>query len=250
MEADGMAKEFEVRWEGELVGSPPEVWDAITVHTAGWLWQVDYEPRLGGLERGLASQGGTVTAWDPARLFTTRIEFDDGAFNELDYVIEPRGTGSYLRYAHSGMFGDDYDVQLDMCRQHTAFYQHTLGEYLGHFSGRDAAHFTLDAPAASKQGGFAAFRRALGIADDIAVGDKVRLAPEGMNPIEGVVDYATGPFLGVRAEDTMYRFFGRDHWGPPVGVALHLFGEDPDQDALKEVWNTWLAGVFVTEGVA
>jgi hypothetical protein len=249
MEADGMAKEFEVRWEGELPGSPREVWDAITVHTAGWLWQIDYEPWLGGSERGLASAGGTVTVWDPSRHFTTRIEFDDGAFNQLDYIIEPRGTGSYLRYVHGGMFADNYEQQLDMCQRHTAFYQHTLGEYLGHFSGRDAAHFTVDAPAASVAGGFSVLRRALGVADDVVVGDKVRLAPEGLTPIEGVVDYATGPFLGVRGGDTLYRFFGRDEWGYPVGVALHLFSEGADKETERRAWNAWLAGVFATEGV-
>jgi uncharacterized protein YndB with AHSA1/START domain len=251
MEADGMAKEFEVRWEGDLPGSPEEVWDAITVHTAGWLWQVDYEPRLGGSERGVASVGGTVTAWDPARHFTTRIEYDDGAFNQLDYVIEARGTGSYLRYVHGGMFADDeYDQQLDMCQRHTEFYLHTLGEYVGCFSGRDAVHFTVDAPAASAEGGFAVLRRALGIAGDVVAGDKVHLTPRGLTPIEGVVDYATGPFLGVRGADTLYRFFGRDEWGRPTGVALHLYSEGAGKETERRAWNAWLTGVFATEGAA
>jgi hypothetical protein len=48
----------------------------------------------------------------------------------------------------------------------------------------------------------------------------------GVLEIDGVVDYDTPSFLGVRTEDALYRFFGRDAWGWPVGATWHGFGTD------------------------
>jgi hypothetical protein len=246
-----MATEFQVQWEGELPGTPQEVWDAFTIHTAGWIWQIDYEPRVGGTERGLTGGGGTVAAWDPPRHFVTRAGHEgDDDFNQLDYVLEPRGAGTHLRYEQRGMLAEDYDRQLDACRQHTAFYNHSLAEYLGHFSGRDAAYVSAAGPETSAHGGLAALRRALGLADDGAAGDRVRLRPAGIEPIDGVVDYATHAFLGVRSADALYRFYGRDAWGWPVAVGHHLFAGGADQAASEQAWTAWIAGVFATEAVA
>jgi len=252
MGADGMAREFEVRWEGELRATPQDVWDAFTLHADGWLWKIEYEPWVGGAERGLTSGGGTVTAWDPPRHFATRTRPEDetDGFNELDYLLEPRGAGTYLRYLHRGVLAEDYDRQLDACRQHTAFYNHSLGEYACHFSGRKPTYVAAEGPDTSAQGGFAALRRALGVAGDLTAGDRVRLTPAGLEPIDGVVDYATHAFLGVRSADALYRFYGRDAWGWPVGVAHHLFADGADEAASELAWSGWLDGVFAIEAVA
>lgn len=162
---------------GVLPASPQHVWDAFTVHTAGWYWEIAYEPRVGGAERGLTPGGGTVTAWDPPRHFATRAEGEGAGFNELDYLVAPHRPGAHLRFMHRGVIGEDYDRQLDACRQHTAFYYHPLGEYLRHFRGRDAAYVAAEAPQASTRGGFAAVRRALGLAGDVTAGGRVRLTP-------------------------------------------------------------------------
>jgi hypothetical protein len=237
-----MTEEFEVTWEGELPASPREVWDAFTARTAGWLWDIDYEPRPGGTERGLTGGGGTVTVWEPHRRFVTRAV---GDVNQLDYVLEPRGEATYLRFTHRGALAGDYDLELDACRRHTAFYYHSLGEYLRHFPGRDAAYVSVQAPETSARDGFSAVRRALGVTADVAVGDRVRLEPAGT---EGVVDYATSEFLGVRGADALYRFYGRDRWNRPVGVAVHRFGGGADEAA--RAWGAWLDDVFSTEAVA
>jgi hypothetical protein len=244
-------REFEVRWEGELPGTAQEVWDAITLHADGWLWKLEYEPRVGGAVRGLSRHGGTVTAWDPARHLATRTEGADGWFNNLDYILEPRGDGTYLRYMHtSALPEDDYDRELDACRRHTTFYNHSLSEYVLHFAGREAVYVSAEGPEVSAQGGFAALRRALGLQQDVAAGDRVRLTPAGLEPIEGVVDYETDAFLGVRSDEALYRFYGRDAWGYPVGVAHHLFGSGVDAAAQEKAWGDWLSGVFATEAVA
>jgi hypothetical protein len=246
-----MARDFEVRWEGELPAPPEVVWDGFTAHTDGWLWRIDYEPRVGGRERGLTREGGTVTAWDPPRHFGTRAT-DGGTFNQLDYRLEPRGAGSYLRYVHTGgLSDDDYDVQLDACEQHTAFYYHSLGEYVRHFPGRRAVYVSVDAPpASSAPGGFAAVRRALGVPDDVTVGDAVRLTPAGIDPIDGIVDYVTEAFLGVRSADALHRVYGRDVWGWPVGVAHHLFAPGVVPSAAERAWGAWLDGVHAGKEVA
>jgi hypothetical protein len=101
------------------------------------------------------------------------------------------------------------------------------------------------APEASARDGFAAVRRALKVTAGVAVGDRVRLEPAGT---EGVVDYATSAFLGVRGADALYRFYGRDRWDWPVAVAVHRFGGGADEAA--PAGGAWLHDVFSTEAVA
>ena len=161
-------QEFEVRYEGELPATPAAVWDAIAVHAGGWLWPIAYEPRVGGAERGLTSGGGTVTAWDPPRRLATRAERrEDGWWNALDYQLEPCRAGTRVHYAHTGVFtGDDHALQDDACRAHTAFYYHSLGQYVEHFAGREATYVSADGPAGSaRPGAFAALRDVLGVGD-------------------------------------------------------------------------------------
>jgi uncharacterized protein YndB with AHSA1/START domain len=239
-------KEFEVRFEGELPATPHDVWEAVTLHTTGWLWGISYEQRVGGAERGLSPNGGTVTVWEPPRHFATRAEGSDGWFNILDYALEPRTGGTFMRYVHTSVLPEDsYDVELDACRKHTALYNHTLAEYLRHFKGREAAYASADGPEVSaRPGAFAALRRGLGLGEGAATGDRVRLTPDGPEAIDGVIDYATPEFLGVRSGEALYRFFGRDAFGWPVGVALHLFGDGGDVERAGEAWRVWLDGLF------
>jgi hypothetical protein len=243
-----MAREFEMRWEGQLAGTPAQVWDAFTRHADGFLWEVEYEPREGGAERGLSSEGGLVTVWDPPRRFVTYAGRDDGWWNEVEYVLEPRDGGTQLRYTHrSVVTRGDADVEIDACRHHTDFYNHSLGEYVGHFAGRDATYVTADAPAGSAHGGTARVREALGLPADAAVGDRVRLTPAGLPPLEGVVDYVAPAFVGVRTADSLFRVYGRDAWGWPVSIAEHLFTPAVDAAARSRAWTAWLAGLFTTE---
>ena len=83
---------------------------------------------------------------------------------------------------------------------------------------------------------FETLKRELGASEE---GDRVSL-PNGGG--DGVVDYATPAFLGVRTGDALYRFFGRNHFGGPVGMSIHHFG-DVDVDAATRDWSEWLNGV-------
>ena len=241
-----MAKEFELSLEVELPATPDTVWAAITTpQTEGWLWRIDYEPRLGGAERGLTSGGGAVTAWEPDRRFATRAE-KPGWFNQLEYELEPRGDATGLRFRHTTEFEDDtFARQSAACLAHTDFYYHSLGEYVRHFAGRPVTYVTADGPPASTApGSFAAARRALGVPDGAQAGDRVQAVLPGAGRVEATVDYLTEEFLGLRTDDALYRIYGRDAWGWPVGAAHHLFRDDVDGAAAERAWNAWLGGLF------
>jgi hypothetical protein len=236
-----MTKESEVRFEGFLPATPADTWAAITAGTGGWLWPIEYEPRDGGAESGLTPNGGMVTAWKPTRHFVTYSEDEQGWFNTLEYFLEPKDGGTYLRFTHNTVL-DNWDVEYDACRQHTDFYYHSLGQYLEHFNRRPVQYFSADAlEASTKPEAFEPVRKAIGAT---AVGDRVRFEVPGVDEIDGVVDYLTPNFIGVRTEDALYRFYGRNVWGWPVGIGHHLFAENADKDKAEKAWTAWLNGLY------
>jgi hypothetical protein len=242
-----MGKEFEIRREIVMHTTPQEAWDAVTTATGAWLWPMEYEPRTGGA----AAFGGTVTVWDPPHHLASRVEGPEGWFNQVETVVEGRAEGkTYLRWVHSGIFTDDWDNQYDGANQHTDFYLHTLEQYLLHFSRRPVTYASADGPAASNApDGFAVLRNALGLTDATAQGDTVRVDLPGTGPVDAVVDYLHPHFLGLRTADAMYRFFGRNAFGAPVGIAVHSFagGTSTDgvaDDATGQAWQSWVNGVY------
>ncbi|MFJ6567263.1 SRPBCC domain-containing protein [Streptomyces sp. NPDC091292] len=244
-----MSKEFEIVRELEVDATPQQVWDAITTGTAGWLWPSEFEPREGGATAG----GGVVTAWDPPHRFTTRVESDDmpgQSLNLLDQTVEPRDDGkrAWVRYVHSGILTDDWDNQYDGATKHTTFYLHTLTQYLTHFTGRPAAYTAVNGPAASTApDAFVTVARALGLFDDAGEGTRLRVQGPDGRVLDAVVDYRDPYFIGLRTDDAMYRFFGRNHWGAPVGVAVHDFGPSALGGEARESgsgWQGWLEKVF------
>lgn len=236
---------FEVTWETTMAGTPQQVFDAITARCAAWIWEIDYEPRLGGAERGLTQAGGTVTAWEPGRRFETRAAGADGWFNRLCWELEQdaeRG-GTRVTYRHeSAAEAGDWQRIYDECVAHTDFYRHSLGQYVAHFAGREARYVGIETEAAG-----AAVRAGLGLGAGAAVGDRVRLAAAGLAAVEGVVDYLTPDFLGVRGDDLLFRVYGREAWGDPSTVALHLFDPAADAAAAERAWKEWIT---TTEAVA
>jgi hypothetical protein len=170
-------------------------------------------------------------------------------FNALEFQIEAREGGtSVLRYMHSGIFVDDWDSQLDAVQQHTDFYLHTLSEYLEHFCGRKVTYIgdvpggILGPPVSAGADGFERLQRALGVGG--SEGDAVTFALAGPAASAGVIDYRRPNFLGVRSADALYRFFGRNAFGKPVGMSIHAFADDVDAEQVKGEWQRWLASVF------
>jgi uncharacterized protein YndB with AHSA1/START domain len=241
--------QFECRREIELPATPDQVWAAVATPegNAAWLFPNEIAPGPGAKT---ADGATTTTAWDPPRHFAVRTQQGEW-FNALEFAIEGRQGGTTrLRYVHSGIFVENWDAQYDAVQQHTDFYLHTLAEYLRYFNGRVATYIGggpggLQAPAASTAGGsFERLKSALGLADSVSEGASVRLAPRGLPPFDAVVDYLRPNFLGLRTVDGLYCFFGRNAFGAPVGLSLHLFGEVTNPEHIVQTWQTWLEGVF------
>jgi hypothetical protein len=55
-----------------------------------------------------------------------------------------------------------------------------------------------------------------------------------------VVDYANEYFLGLRTQDALYRFFGREAWDMPTGMTAHLFAADADEQRTAKAWSAWM----------
>lgn len=242
-----MSKEFEIAREFEVDVPPEKVWEAITTGTGGYLWPMDPpEPREGGS----GPFGSTVTAWDPPHRYTNRTEdvgFPIQSLNQLDYTIEPRDEGrrAWVRYVHSGIFTDDWNNQYDGASKHTNFYLHTLCEYLTHFAPRPVAFAQLQGPRASQtHHALAAVAHALGLADDTTAGTEVIAQGPGGRTLDAVLDYRNPYFIGLRTDSALIRFFGRGHWGAPLGISVHDFAPDADAEANENAWQDWLNGVF------
>jgi uncharacterized protein YndB with AHSA1/START domain len=242
-----MSREFEVAREIDLPAAPEDVWTAITAENAAWQFPSDLE-----LPEGDApAEGSPIKTWDPPNRLVIRTESPDGTFNSLDYAIEARGGGTaHVRYVHSGILADGWEDQYDAIGGHTDFYFHTLAQYLEHFKGRQVIY--VGQPSAGIEGPDSAgtpdamdtLRAALGVAAGSGVGSEVHASLGDAGSLDGVVDYSTPEFLGVRTDDGLYRFFGRNHYGGVVGMSAHLFRDDVDADAREAELKAWLDGVY------
>jgi hypothetical protein len=244
-----MSREFEITREIDLPAGPRDVWTAITADTAAWQFPTGMEIPAGTTP----SPDAPVTTWDPPKRLVIRMESPDGTFNALDYSIEARAGGTaHLRYVHSGILADEWEDQYDAIDGHTDFYLHTLAQYLEHFNGRPATY--VGQPSSGIEGPEAAgaadametLRSALGIGQDAAVGEAVHAQLGDAGPLDGVIDYATPQFLGVRTDDSLYRFFGRNHFGSVVGMSAHVFRDDADAVGAEAALKRWLASVYAS----
>ena len=234
------AREFEIAREVELAATPEQVWEAITTRQGIAGWFMDQEPVPEAFQ----------TVSDPPRRL--RIELpaaENGATHAFEYVIEALSGGhTRLRFVHSGFLGNDWEGEFDF-QELTAhgwdMYLHTLAEYLEHFQGRPVVYVEVDAPQESAtEAAWPVLLGGLGLAPSVTQGDRVRLTPEGLPPIEGVADYVAATFLGVRTEDALYRFHGRASLGMPIAVGHHLFREEVDAERERAAWQTWFDRVF------
>jgi hypothetical protein len=165
----------------------------------------------------------------------------------MEYLIEGREGGStVLRFVHSGFFGDDWGAEYEDKTSHGwDMYLHTLAEYLRYFTGRPGTYIYAVGPTTTEgQDNWTVLTQALGVTGPVGKGDRVRLTPEGLAPIEGVVDYAApeaGEFLGVRGTDALYRFHGDCG---QISVGHHLYAPDVDGEQAAKAWQEWLNRLF------
>jgi uncharacterized protein YndB with AHSA1/START domain len=231
-----MAREFELRKEIALEATPEQVWEAISTGPGltAWFMPMSLDP-----------DSGMVTAWEPGRRLAIRTPpAEDGSMQAFEYVIEARDRGStVLRFVHSGFAGDDWSDEYEaMTSKGWDMYLHTLAQYFEHFAGRSARYVGAEGPPASAEPG--AWPALLGLNRPVSRGDRVRLAPAGPAPIEGVVDYVSPDYLGVRTSDALYRFHRRAALGLPVAVGHHVYTAQVDPDEAAKSWQAWLDALF------
>jgi uncharacterized protein YndB with AHSA1/START domain len=246
-----MPHEFELRKEITLDATPEQVWEAIATGPgidAWFMGRNQVEPREGGRSSMTIAghtEEGTVTAWEPPRRFAYRGGSpDDAEFMAFEWVVQGRDDGTtVLRLVQSGVLGDDWETEYDALTKGWDMYLHQLGQYLAYFSGRTATPVMAVQPGAGDaEQVWSRFSAGLGLAGPATVGDRVRLAPEGTAPIEGVVDYVSPQALGVRTDDGLYRFI-RGFDGS-VAVGHHLFADDVDPKEAELAWQAWLSRLF------
>jgi uncharacterized protein YndB with AHSA1/START domain len=247
-----MGKAFDLTFDREIDASPQEVWDAISTGSgldAWFMGRNEVKPGAGGAWRsetaGMTMQSSIVTWQPPERLVTTVPPEPDGSTHTFEYTLEPRGSGTAIRWHHSGFIGSEHwEAEYEGMSEGDPVYFDKLVEYLTYFRGRTAATVNVFLPGpADKEAAWARYREALGLDHDVSRGDTVRLTPAGLPPIDGVVDVRTTSFFGVRSDDAMYRFM-HVVWNATVGLGHHLFAEGLDSARVEDAWRTWLEGVF------
>jgi uncharacterized protein YndB with AHSA1/START domain len=248
-----MPREFELNTEITVDATPEEVWDAITTGPGVDSWfmgRADLEPGEGGTVRfdlGVYAMESKITTWDPPHRFEHRAEVEpDGTFRAFEFMIEGREHGStVVRAVLSGFLGgDNWETEYNALSEDGPIYTHTLGEYLTHFRGRTAQPITgFGSRVIDRETYWSRLRTSLGLGADVTVGDDVHLAPEGLPPIDGVVDYLSPTQLGVRSTDGLFRWvhglFGT------VVLGHHLFDQQIDeQPDAERAWTIWLDRTF------
>jgi len=248
-----MPREFELRKEITLDATPEQVWEAIATGPgidAWFMGRNQVEPRQGGrmsMTIGEHTEEATVTAWEPPRRLAYRGGSPDGSeFMAFEWLIEGRDDGTcVLRLVQSGVLGEDWEAEYDALARGWNMYLHQLAQYLRFFRGRPVTPVMAMLPGA---GGadhvWSVLSAGLGLSGPATEGDKVRLTPEGLEPIEGVVDYVSPEALGVRTDDGLYRFI-RGYDGT-VAAGHHLFSGDVDPTEAERAWQRWLARLFQT----
>jgi len=234
-----MGKPFEIRRDVELEAGPEQVWESIATGPGLATWFMPME---------LDRDSPMVTSWEPGRRLGVRTPpADDGSFQTFDYRLEgagPRRTA--LRFSHSGFTGDDWgDKFEELTGAGWDMYLHTLGQYFVHFAGRAAVYVEAEAPAASADpASWPRLVAALGLAEPVEPGEAVRFDLPGVGSVEGVVDYATPTFIGLRAPLALIRFHGRSALGMPVAVSQHTYLTTFDISSAQRGWEAWLASTF------
>ena len=108
-----------------------------------------------------------------------------------------------------------------------------------------AVYLEAEAPPASAEAdAWPELVAALGLTEPGELGAAVHFDLPGVGAVEGVVDYASASFVGLRAPLALIRFHGRALLGMPVAVSQHTYLTTFDTDSAQRGWEAWLAGVF------
>jgi len=67
---------------------------------------------------------------------------------------------------------------------------------------------------------------------------------DAVGRLTGEMDFSNEHFLGLRTPDALYRFFGRNAFGAPVGMTVHDFSGAGDSEDTAKAWSGFLERVY------
>ncbi|MEV0068767.1 SRPBCC domain-containing protein [Amycolatopsis sp. NPDC050768] len=248
-----MTHEFDVTKQVRLPAPPEAVWDAVATGPGIDSWfmgkhEVDAQAQRVRFAVGEFTSEAEITTWEPPRRFAYRATpAPDGSFDAFEFLVEAaEGGTSVLRFIHHGFTAQDWGEEY-----HEGFsrgwdmYLHTLGQLLQHFPGRRARFVIAAGPESSASPeAWPKLVRALGLPDAPEAGQPVRFAVDGVGPVEGILDYTTPHYAGIRTPDALYRFHERSGMGMPIAIGHHLFAGDADVEQESKAWQAWLERVL------
>jgi uncharacterized protein YndB with AHSA1/START domain len=234
-----MGHEFETVDELRVDATPEEVWSAIATGPGIDSWFMGRTEVDAGQTVRQAFLGYTpehqVSVWEPGKHLAYGEErAPDGRFVAFEFLIEGREQAStVVRIATSGFLpGDDWADEYEAMTRGNALFYRTLATYLNHFAGRVATPVTAAGPLITDW----ARTRAKLVAAIGQDGDRVRFAPAGLPPVDGVVYFENEDTIGIRADEAIYRFI-RGFRGP-VLACHHIF--DGFSPTMTQAWAAWL----------
>ena len=243
-------KPFQLVNEIEVPVSPQQAWDALTLGPQLDSWFMGHnevEPGEGGTIHTQHLQWAdeaSIVAWEPGTHFAVRSkESPDGRENSFDWQIEDHGDHTRIVWTHTGVIPGDWEAEYEAMSEGDPAYLAKLGVYLSYFGGRHGVPIDAYGPGdLGQEETMARYREALGLAGPVEVGERVTLTPEGFDPIEGVVEWVSPSFFGVRSDDALYRFIWPFVGGSMVGH--HDFSGNVDPDQASAAWLDWLEQIF------
>ncbi|WP_216212028.1 SRPBCC family protein [Amycolatopsis aidingensis] len=230
--------------EIELAATPEQVWRTVATPEGMSVWFVPHEHTGEEVEAdfgGGNTQAGQVLESEPGRRVVYGAPGQDGASPmTLEFLVEGRGGGStVLRLVQSGFFGgDDWEAEYDGFGRGWDMFLHNLAGYFRYFPGLPVANVVATGfTALPAETVWAELLARLG-ADPEPCG-RVRLRPDGIEPIEGVVDLHGRFLLGIRTEHGFYRFMA-DDLHRMVSTTQYFYGVRVDRESRTAAWQSWL----------
>jgi hypothetical protein len=161
----------------------------------------------------------------------------------LEFLVEGKEGGTtVLHLVQSGFFGgDDWEAEYDGFGKGWDMFFHNLAEYLRYFPGLPVANVV--ATGFTGLPGETVWANLIArLGADPALGERVRLTPKGLEPIEGVVDLRGRSLLGIRTEHGFYRFMA-DDLHHMVSTTQYFYGVTVDRESRTAAWQSWLDGL-------
>lgn len=226
--------------EIELAATPEQVWQAISTPEGMSIWFVPHEDAGEELEAdfgGGNTAAGQVLEREPGRRVVYGVPGESPM--TLEFLVEGKENGTtVLRLVQNGFFGDDWEAEYDGFGKGWDMFLHNLAEYFRHFPGLPVTNVVATGfTTLPGETVWANMIARLGAAP--ALGERVHLHPEGLEPIEGVVDLRDRSLLGIRTEHGFYRFMTDDRHHI-ANTIQYFYGITVDRESRTAAWQSWL----------